>query len=112
LEANSGWIVVRLAGSFEPAGIIVSAQDHHTHLAQADPLSPRQVIHGLKPGGITVIVGAGAMGRIHVDLALSYEPAVVIATDLIQERLEIARRLFGFKARQLGVVCISLTRRK
>jgi threonine dehydrogenase-like Zn-dependent dehydrogenase len=87
----------------EPISCVISGQDHHIHLAQPNPLSPRQVIHGLKPGGVTVILGAGAMGRMHVDLALSYKPAVVIAADFIQERLDIVTRLFGEKARRLGV---------
>jgi len=87
----------------EPISCVVSAQDHHLHLSQPDPLAPRQVIHGLKPGGVTLIIGAGAMGRIHVDLALSYRPATVIVTDLIQERLEIVERLFAEKAQRLGV---------
>ena len=87
----------------EPLSCVISAQDHHLHLAQTDPLAPRQVVHGLKPGGVTVIVGAGAMGRMHVDLAFSYKPAVVIATDYIQERLDIVQRLFAAKASQLGI---------
>ena len=32
-------------------------------------LGPRKVVKGLKPGGVTVVIGAGAMGRMHVDVA-------------------------------------------
>jgi L-sorbose 1-phosphate reductase len=52
---------------------------------------------------VTVIVGAGAMGRIHVDLALSYAPRVVIVADFVDERLERTRTLFQARAAQLGI---------
>lgn len=87
----------------EPLSCVISAQDHHVHLVQPDPLRPRTVWQGLKPGGVVVILGAGAMGRMHVDLALSCRPAAVIVADLITDRLEIVRRLFAAKAERLGV---------
>ncbi|MFZ6026109.1 MAG: alcohol dehydrogenase catalytic domain-containing protein [Chloroflexota bacterium] len=90
----------------EPISCVISAQDHHIHLAQPDPLAPRQVIHGLKPGGIVVILGAGVMGRIHVDLAFRYKPKAVIVSDPIGERLEVTNRLFLEKACRMGVALI------
>jgi threonine dehydrogenase-like Zn-dependent dehydrogenase len=87
----------------EPLSCVVSAQDHHMHLVQKAPLAPREVVKGLRSGGVTVIMGAGAMGRMHVELALSYRPRVVICSDFIQERLDIVARLFGPRAAQLGV---------
>jgi threonine dehydrogenase-like Zn-dependent dehydrogenase len=87
----------------EPMSCVISAQDHHVHLEQEGPLKPRRVIKGLKPGGVTVVVGAGAMGRLHVELAMSYRPRAVICSDLIQERLDIVSRLFSPRAQRLGV---------
>jgi L-iditol 2-dehydrogenase len=52
---------------------------------------------------VTVVIGCGAMGRLHVDLALSYRPRALVATDLIDERLERVKQLFGARAGQLGV---------
>lgn len=43
------------------------------------------------------------MGRMHIDLALSYRPRAIIATDLIEERLERVRQLFGQRADELGI---------
>ena len=43
------------------------------------------------------------MGRMHVDLALSYRPRAVVASDLIDERLERVRHLFGARAEKFGV---------
>ncbi len=87
----------------EPFSCVVSAQDHHVHLVQHGPGAPRDTIEGLKPGGVTIIVGAGAMGRMHVDLALSYRPRAIVATDLIEERLELVRQLLGARAQALGI---------
>ena len=91
------------AAMSEPLSCVISAQDHHLHLTQETPLSPRKVLKGLKPGGVTVIVGAGVMGRMHVDLALSYHPRAIVAADLISERLEQVKSLFAPRAEKLGI---------
>jgi threonine dehydrogenase-like Zn-dependent dehydrogenase len=88
----------------EPISCVVSAQDHHVHLVHEGPLAPRTTIKGLLPGGVVVIIGAGAMGRIHVDLALSCRPRAVIAVDLIEDRLERVRSLFVERAAEIGVL--------
>ena len=87
----------------EPISCVISGQDHHMHLTQQAALSSRSVLKGLRLGGVTVIVGAGAMGRIHVDLALSCRPRAIIITDLIGERLELVESLFGARAAGLGI---------
>lgn len=91
------------AAMAEPVSCVISAQDHHLHLDQERGLSPRSATKGLKPGGLTVVMGAGAMGRIHVDLALAYRPRVLVVTDPIPERLEKVRELFGERSARLGV---------
>jgi threonine dehydrogenase-like Zn-dependent dehydrogenase len=91
------------AAMAEPLSCVISAQDHHLHLIQEGPLAARRALKGLKPGGVTMIIGSGAMGRMHVDLALSYRPKAIIATDLIDERLKRVRQLFGLRAEKLGV---------
>jgi threonine dehydrogenase-like Zn-dependent dehydrogenase len=88
----------------EPLSCVISGQDHHLHLTQESALSPRDVLKGLKPGGVTMVVGSGVMGRMHVDLAMSYRPRAIIATDLIDDRLERVRQLFETRAQELGVV--------
>jgi threonine dehydrogenase-like Zn-dependent dehydrogenase len=91
------------AAMSEPLSCCVSAQDHHVHLVQETPLGPRQVVKGLKPGGVTVVVGAGAMGRMHVDLALSYNPRAILVADLVEARLELVRNLLGPRATKAGI---------
>ncbi len=87
----------------EPLSCCVSAQDHHAHLVQETPLGPRQIVKGLKPGGVTVVIGAGAMGRMHVDLALSYRPRAIVVADLVEGRLELVKSLLGPRAGKAGI---------
>jgi L-iditol 2-dehydrogenase len=91
------------AAMSEPLSCVISAQDHHVRLTQDSPLSERRAAKGLKPGGVTVVVGAGAMGRMHVDLALSRRPRALVVTDFIDERLAKVSRLFGQRAEETGV---------
>jgi threonine dehydrogenase-like Zn-dependent dehydrogenase len=91
------------AAMSEPFSCCVSAQDHHVHLVQETPLGPRKVIKGLKPGGVTVVIGAGVMGRMHVDLALSYRPRAMVVADLLEARLELVRTLLGPRASKAGI---------
>ena len=88
----------------EPLSCVVSAQEHHMHLIQSSPLAPREVLKGLKPGGVTVIVGAGAMGRMHVDLAFAYRPRAIVVADFLEARLQLVRKLFEARAAKAGVV--------
>jgi threonine dehydrogenase-like Zn-dependent dehydrogenase len=92
----------------EPFSCVISAQDHHVHLTQDDPLGPRGVVKGLKPGGVSVILGAGAMGRMHVALAMSYRPRAIVAADLMESRLEVVRTLFAPRAAELGIALRTL----
>lgn len=61
------------------------------------------MVHGLKPGGVTVIVGAGAMGRMNADVALNYKPQFLVVVDMVEERLGIVKRLFGPRANKAGI---------
>ena len=92
----------------EPFSCVISAQDHHVHLTQGNPLRPRGVAKGLKRGGVTVILGAGAMGRMHVALAMSYRPRAIVAADLVESRLEVARTLFSHRAAALDIALRTL----
>jgi L-sorbose 1-phosphate reductase len=87
----------------EPISCIISSHAHHLHLVQPDPSLPRQAHSGLLPGGLVVVIGAGPMGRIHVDLALAARPRAIIVVARRQERLDWLRRTFGLRAETLGV---------
>jgi threonine dehydrogenase-like Zn-dependent dehydrogenase len=91
------------AAMSEPFSCVISAQDHHVHLVQGGPRAPRSAVKGIKPNGITVIIGAGAMGRMHVDLALSCRPKTVVVSDLVPSRLDLVRNLFAERAERAGI---------
>ena len=95
----------------EPISCVISGQDHHMHLIQNDPCGPRTTFTGLLPGGTTVIVGAGAMGRIHVDLALSYKPHTIIVVNTSDPRLRLVETLFKRRAEEAGIQLITVNPR-
>jgi threonine dehydrogenase-like Zn-dependent dehydrogenase len=100
------------AAAAEPISCCVSAQEHHLHITQAGPTEQRGAHNGLKPGGVTVIIGAGAMGRMHVDVAISYKPRVIICADFIPERLQLIEKLFAARAQGAGVALICVNPRE
>jgi L-iditol 2-dehydrogenase len=91
----------------EPISCVVSSQDHHVHLHQETGLSPRSVQKGLKPGGVTVVIGAGAMGRMHVDLAFGWRPRAIVVADLSAERLDLVRAAFAERAGRMGIALVA-----
>jgi L-iditol 2-dehydrogenase len=93
----------------EPISCVISAQDHHLHLRQGGALAQREVSKGLKGGGVTVVIGAGVMGRMHVGLAMSYGPRSIVVTDLLESRLELVRNLFGPRAQTLGIALCTVS---
>ena len=96
------------ASMAEPISCIVSAQDRNYHIHKDGPHAPRVPKLGLLPSGVAVVIGAGAMGRIHAELALRYTPAVLIVSDLQKERLNEVIKSIGQKAKGKGtkLICV------
>ncbi len=92
------------AAMAEPFSCVISAQDHHVHLHQENPLGPRSVTKGVKSGGVTVIVGAGAMGRMHVDAALSARPRAIVVCEPVEPRLARVTELFAARAEKADIL--------
>lgn len=87
----------------EPLSCCVSAHDHHIHLSRTGPQEPRTVEKGIKNDGVMVVIGAGIMGRMHVDVGLSCHPRAIVVNDLIPDRLKVVENLFGSRAKQTGI---------
>ena len=87
----------------EPLSCVVSAQQHSVHIVKDGSDASRRAHLGLKPGGIVAILGAGPMGRMHVELALRYRPRVVIVSDPLAARIAKIRDGIAEKAKRLGV---------
>src|SRR5208283_1542489 len=81
----------------------ISGQDRHIHLLQRTPASPREARLGLQPGGVTLIVGAGPMGRMHAEAALRFKPRCVIVIDIAESRLQWIREVLAPRAQAAGV---------
>ncbi len=90
----------------EPLSCVVSAQEHSVHILKEGPTEPRRAHLGMRPDGIVVVVGAGPMGRMHVEVALGYRPRKIIVSEPLTSRLERVRRTVGEKARRQGTALI------
>ncbi len=97
------------ASMAEPISCIVSAQDRNYHICKDGPHAPRLPKLGLLTGGVSVVIGAGAMGRIHAELALRFSPAVLIVSDLQQERLDRTLNTISDKAKAKNCKLICVT---
>jgi len=93
----------------EPISCVYSAQQRSYHIIKDGPHAERNPHLGLLPQGIAVIIGAGAMGRIHAELSLRYSPAVLIITDLVRLRLDLTIKTLGEKAKAKGTKLICVT---
>ncbi len=87
----------------EPLSCVVSAQQHSLHILKDGPSAPRRAHLGLKPGGVACVLGAGPMGKMHVELALRYRPSVLIVSDPLGARIDKIRGDIAEKAKRLGV---------
>ena len=106
-DADMPYFAVSMA---EPISCVYSAQERHIHIYKDGPHARRTVKLGLLPGGTAVVIGAGAMGMMHVELAMRFKPRNLIVSDVIPERLEKVRGLLADKARAAGVNLLASTR--
>jgi len=93
----------------EPISCVVSSQTHHVHIYKDSPESPRYAKLGIKENGVCIVVGAGAMGKIHLELAMRFKPRILIANDILEERLSWVSRVLKPKAEAKGIRLITVT---
>jgi len=60
-------------------------------------------------GGVAVVIGAGAMGRMHAELTLRFSPRVLIVSDLDRDRLDTVEKNIGQKAKDKNCELICVT---
>jgi len=93
----------------EPISCVISSQSRNFHIYKDSPQSPRQARLGIKEDGVCIIVGAGAMGKIHMELAMRFRPRVLIANDVLEERLNWVKKVLGPKAEKKGIKLLTAT---
>ena len=90
----------------EPISCVVAAQQHAVHVVKEAPDAPRRAELGLLKGGTTLILGAGPMGLLHIEIAMTYEPATIIVSEPMEERRQPAEEFFAARAEQAGIELI------
>jgi L-iditol 2-dehydrogenase len=90
----------------EPISCVVAAQQHTVHVVKEAPDAPRRAELGLLKGGTTLILGAGPMGLLHIEIAMTYEPATIIVSEPMEERRQPAKEFFAERAEQAGIELI------
>jgi L-iditol 2-dehydrogenase len=87
----------------EPLSCVIAAQERIIHVSKNSPTSPRRAEIGPKRGGVTLIIGTGPMGLMHIEVAMSYQPRKIIVSELLESRRNRASRIFQNKATSLGI---------
>jgi threonine dehydrogenase-like Zn-dependent dehydrogenase len=93
----------------EPISCVYSAQERSFHFLKEGPHAERKAVLGLLPRGVTVIIGAGCMGRMHAELALRFRPSVLIVTARGRTRLDLTEKMLTAKAQSIGTKLICVT---
>ncbi|MDH5689662.1 MAG: zinc-binding dehydrogenase [Candidatus Bathyarchaeota archaeon] len=87
----------------EPFSCVIAAQERMVHILKDDPATPRRAELGPRKNGITLIIGAGPMGLMNIEVAMSHDPSKVIVSEVLEGRRERATRIFQDKARRTGI---------
>ncbi len=87
----------------EPLSCVVSSQEHHIHFTAESETGERIPAKGLLKGGVTVIFGAGVMGRFHVELAMSYQPGKIVVFDIAPGKFRWIEKHLIKRGRQEGI---------
>lgn len=90
----------------EPISCVVAAQQHSVHVVKDAPNASRRAELGLLEGGTTLLLGAGPMGLLHIEIAMTYGPATIIVSEPMEERRKTAGEFFAERAREAGIELI------
>jgi len=91
------------AGLAEPFSCVIASQGRMVHVLKDSPTAPCRAELGPKRKGVTLIIGAGPMGLMHIEAVMSYNPSKIIVSEVLEERLSKAREIFEEKAKRLGI---------
>jgi propanol-preferring alcohol dehydrogenase len=112
------------APGFMAEYLLVPSSRHLVPLGDLDPvrnvpltdagLTPYHAIkpslHKLVPGSTAVVIGAGGLGHLAIQILRALSPAQVIALDISADKLAFAREVGAHAAFQADVACIERVR--
>ncbi len=87
----------------EPLSDVVAAQERIVHVLKDSPTASRRAKIGPRKNGVTLIVGAGPMGFMNIEVAMSFKPGKIIISELLENRRKKAKQIFERKANHLGI---------
>lgn len=87
----------------EPISCVVAAQQHTTHVVKDGPEMPRRAVLGLLEGGTTLVIGAGPMGMLHVEIAMTCRPANIIVSEPNDARRQTVAEFFTDRTAEAGI---------
>jgi threonine dehydrogenase-like Zn-dependent dehydrogenase len=87
----------------EPFACVHKSQEKHVHLVKQSPTSARQPRLGPLTGGTTVVIGAGTMGRLQVEMAMRFAPRNLLVCAKVGATTELVQRTLAVKAERLGI---------
>ncbi len=87
----------------EPLSCVYASQNQVPHIYKGGAMSPRRVQLGLKEDGITLVLGAGPMGILHADLAMTHRPRAIVISEPLEERRQQAEAMIAAKAKDRSV---------
>lgn len=87
----------------EPISCVHKSQEKTVHLYKSSPLAPREPRKGMLPGGTTVVIGAGTMGRLQAEMAMRFKPRNLIVCAKAGQTSELVVRTLGPKAEREGI---------
>jgi L-iditol 2-dehydrogenase len=93
----------------EPLSCVYASQNQVPHIYKDGPTEPRRVRLGLREGGVTLVLGAGAMGILHADMAMSHRPRAIVISEPMEERRGQAREVIAEKAASRGIELVLTT---
>ncbi len=90
----------------EPLSDVIAAHERIVHILKDSPASPRRAEIGPRKAGVTLVIGAGPMGLMHIEVAMSRRPSKIIVSEILEKRRERVENLFQEKMKRLGISLI------
>jgi len=104
---NMGYYEISLT---EPLSCVVSSQDHHIHLVKDKRTGERKPYKGILKNGVVVIFGAGVMARFHIELAMHFNPLIIVVFNRNEKRFEWIKKNLSPRAKKkkIKLFCVKL----